>query len=633
MNIDSVFNDSGELSKVLRGYSPRNNQIEMAKVIEKAIQQKQSVLIEAGTGIGKTLAYLIPAILADKKVIISTGTKNLQDQLYEKDIPALKKFLPVKASLLKGRANYLCLYRLDQAKQTGEFIDRKTVTDLQSVVAWSLHTKTGDKAEVAQVTEDSGVWPYVTSTTENCLNQECPFYNDCFLVKARRQAMQSNLVVVNHHLFFADFSLKEEGFGELLPKTEVVIFDEAHQIPEIASTFFSASFSSKQLVDLAQDVEMERLQHANELKNLAALPGRLEQGIMTMRLAFDLRAEKAVWLPRLQSKAMQVAVKRLQEDLQQLIDLLQGVADRSEGLARCHERAKELLASFNQMIELRHTDQIYWYETFAKSFRLYRTPMTIAEQFQTIMTEQPCSWVFTSATLTMNDRFDHFQVQLNLKDIDCYQFQSPFDYEHHALMYFPRHLVMPNKDNHTPVFVNAVLPFLKQLQGRSFLLFTSYAALEQAAEYLADKIELPLLIQGRAPKQALIQEFQTLGNAILLGTMSFWEGVDVRGQALSAVMIDKLPFLSPGDPVHQARIDYLTQQGEDAFNVYQLPQAVISFKQGIGRLIRGVEDKGIVIIGDPRLFTRNYGKDFLASLPRIPCTREAERVEQFIDSL
>lgn len=631
VTLDSVFSEKGELSRVIANYAPRDSQIKMANAIAQAIAREEQLLVEAGTGIGKTFAYLVPAILADKKIIISTGTKNLQDQLFEKDIPALKAVLPVKSSLLKGRANYLCIYRLKQSESEGQFVQKQSVEDLKQLQDWSLSTKTGDKAEVLEVAEDAAIWPMVTSTADNCLGQDCPFYQDCFLVKARRQALQAQVVVVNHHLFFADLALKDDGFGELLPKSEVLIFDEAHQIPDIASTFFSTRFSSNQVLELTRDVEAEYFQSARDLGSLTTLTARLQQALKEMRLAFGLKSTKSAWLPLLKKREMQDAATHLQETLGQLIELLAAVKARSEGLLLCYERGLGLQAILTQLLLPEESDYVYWHETFSKSFRLYMTPIHIAEPFQRLMQAQSGSWIFTSATLTVDNQFDYFQAQLHLDAVKSLQYPSPFDYQHHALMHFPRGLVLPNHPEHTKRFIQQVYPYIKTLNGRTFLLFTSYAAMKIAAEQLGQLTSLPLLVQGSAPKHALITAFKEAGNAILLGTMSFWEGVDVRGPCLSAVMIDKLPFLSPGDPIHQARIDYFNSTGQEAFLHYQLPQAVLALKQGVGRLIRDMADTGVIIIGDPRIYLRDYGKQFLTSLPEMPYTREGEKVEQFID--
>lgn len=631
LDLKALFAADGPLSQHINHYAPRDNQIAMAQAVEQAIDRHSAVLIEAGTGIGKTFAYLVPAILSGKRVIVSTGTKNLQDQLYQKDIPLLKKIIPSHVALLKGRANYLCLYRMKQSAAEGQFAQKQSIADLQKIIKWSTQTKVGDKAEVLNVAEDAAIWPHVTSTGDNCLGQECPFINDCHLVKARRQAMQAKIVIVNHHLFFADSVLKSDQLGELLPEAEVVIIDEAHQLPETATMYFSTTFSSKQLLDLCGDIEREYVQSTKDVAETQSLIAKLRNSVNDVRARFPLSAERSEWLPMRQQSSMHDALERLQEALQIAVNFLQALAERSEGLQQCVERALALKALLAVFIEVDCNKSIYWYETFSKSFRLFMSPITIGEQFTAIMQREQAAWIFTSATLTTNNQFDYFQSQLNLQNINYLQFNGPFSYQQQALAYLPRYMPLPADKQHTEKFMRSMLPLMQQLNGRCFVLFTSYYALDKAAEFLRDNVDLPLLVQGELPKHRLVEEFKAQGNAVLLGTTSFWEGVDVRGQALSAVMIDKLPFSSPGDPLYNARIKHYRSQGQNPFYAYQLPQAILALKQGVGRLIRDTSDYGIIVIADPRFMTRDYGANFLQSLPNMRYTRDPLRVEQFID--
>lgn len=629
-----VLGDSGLLKQAIDGFTPRASQQQMAEAIERTLELDAQLVVEAGTGTGKTFAYLIPAFLAQKKTIISTGTKNLQDQLFFKDIPIIKKILsfPRKIVLLKGRANYLCHYRLQTSREDGRFATRQLITQLQIVYEWSAATKTGDIAELTSIPEDSGIWPYVTSTVDNCLNQDCEFYKKCHVVNARQEALAADIVVVNHHLFFADMALQEEGFGELLPGADVIIFDEAHHLPDIASQFFSTTLTARQLMELARDTEAEGLQSAKDMAEIGGATTKLQIAVQEMRSALGSELRRLSW-PAAPSKSLQESVDDIKSRLQRLDEILKPIEMRSKGLENCSRRVTKLIERFSLLTGKTPPDNIHWFETHQQSFTLQLTPMVVAEYFKNFINQKKRAWIFTSATLTVKNSFSLFVDTMGLDKAMQLQLKSPFDYQQQALLYVPRGLPDPREKHYTEKLIEAAIPVLEASQGKAFLLFTSYRALEIAAELLKDALPFPLLLQGSMPKRELIEQFKSLGNAVLLGTSSFWYGVDVRGDALSCVIIDKLPFSAPDDPILQARIQMLRKQGIDPFQTYQLPQAVLTLKQGVGRLIRDSEDRGILMICDPRLVGNRYGEIFLQSLPNMPRTREIENVRHFFSKI
>ena len=628
-----ILGKDGALSKAIAGFTPRDSQQKMADAIERAVELDAQLVVEAGTGTGKTFGYLIPIFLAQKKTIISTGTKNLQDQLFFKDIPVIKKIFsfPRKVVLLKGRSNYLCLKRLEQSVEDGRFSSRQQVTQLHIIKEWGASTQTGDVAELNAVPEDAMIWPQVTSTVDNCLNQDCPFYKDCFVVKARQQALSADILVVNHHLFFADLALQEDGFGELLPNAEVVIFDEAHHLPDIASQFFSTTLTGRQLLELARDSETEGAAEAKDMKVIAENAAQLQKATQEMRLAFGLELRRAAWpdpIPYL----LEISVQQVKTALELLESTLAVAAVRSKGLESCWKRAIQLIERFDLLTGKTPENTIHWFETYSQSFTLQFTPMIVAEYFKRHLQDRKRAWIFTSATLTVKNQFQLFIDALGLHKALQLQLKSPFDYQKQSILYVPRGLPDPRTVHYTDAVVEAAIPVLEIAQGKTFFLFTSYKAMEYAATLLQQCVTFPLLLQGTMPKQKLIDEFKRLGNAILLGTSSFWYGVDVRGDALSCVIIDKLPFAAPEDPILRARIQMLRKQGIDPFITYQLPNAVLILKQGAGRLIRDNEDRGILMICDPRIVGSRYGDTFLQSLPDMPRTRDLNKIREFYET-
>jgi ATP-dependent DNA helicase DinG len=600
----------------------------MAELVELAIADSDTLVVEAGTGVGKTFAYLVPVLLSGKKVIISTGTKHLQDQLYQKDLPVICKSLkiPVKTALLKGRANYLCVHRLGNLLERGDRASHSH--ELVRIQQWAGLTRHGDIAELNDVPEDAPVWSLVTSTADNCLGAECPSYAECHVVKARRAAQGADVVIINHHLFFADLALKEDGFGELLPSANAFVLDEAHQLPEIASTFFGVNLSSRQLTDLARDTVAEQLSEAPDMVQLRDLADTLHNRVRELRLIMGNGAQRGPWPPLRKKPRVEKVLDEVGLCLDELREMLETVAERGRGLQHCARRAARCV----DRLELMRSDPeaaVQWFETFRRSFILHNTPLEIARIFQEYVDSYRCAWVFTSATLSVGGNFAHFTLRLGLSNARCQGLDSPYDFENNVLLYLPKSLPQPMHPSYTTAVVKAVIPIIRASKGRAFVLFTSYRALFEAAELLEEHIEYPLLVQGTGPRRELIERFREQGNAVLLGTSSFWEGVDVRGQALSCVIIDKLPFASPGDPVMRARLDAIKSSGGNPFFEFQLPQAVISLKQGVGRLIRDEQDTGVLMLCDPRLLTRPYGKVFLNSLPSIPVTHDQRLVESF----
>ena len=630
-DITEILGPRGLLSNAIEGFTYRQQQEEMAHAVADVMQTGGVLIAEVGTGTGKTFAYLVPALISGLKVIISTGTKNLQDQLFRRDLPLIRQALsaPTDIALLKGRSNYLCIHRLENALLEGRLKSRKLVDELMRIQRWSGKTSNGDIAEITGIPEDTQIWPIVTSTADNCLGLECPSYRQCHLVEARRRAQEADLVVINHHLLCADFSLKEGGFGELLPAADCFIVDEAHQLPDVASNFFGISVSGRQLLELVRDTEAEYHQEAGDIKEIPEQTALLDKAVKDLRLVFGQDMRRGTWAEINGNEQISGGLQLVRELLAQLTVMLEKIKERGKGLKSCHERCGVLGETISTICDEDNQENIRWFETYRQSFSLNRTPLEIANLFQQRMKQHPGSWIFTSATLAVGDNFTHFQYQLGLQEAQTNQWESPFDYPRQALWFVPRGLPDPKSSNYTQAVVEIAVQVLHASQGRAFLLFTSHRALRDAAETLAASIDYPLLVQGSASKAELLERFRSLGNSVLLGTASFWEGVDVRGEALSCVIIDKLPFASPGDPVLQARIDAIRKRGGNPFMEFQLPQAAIALKQGAGRLIRDVADRGLLVICDPRLLKRQYGHVFLNSMPPMARTRNIADVKRF----
>lgn len=629
-----ALGEGGPLARVVDGFAPREVQQRMAAAVERAIADRGELVVEAGTGTGKTFAYLVPALLAGKRVIVSTGTKTLQDQLFGRDLPRVREALGVrlKSALLKGRANYLCRYRLDQARRDGQFADRADPARLASIAAWAARTKSGDLAELTGIPEDAGIWPRVTSTSDNCLGKECPFFDDCFVVKARREAQEADLVVVNHHLLFADLAIKREGFGEILPGAHAFVLDEAHQVPELAGQFFSVALSARQLLELEADSLREAAAESGARAALDRLGRAIEARAKAFRLAVEGLPMRGALRALLEREEAGAALDSLGDALADLAAALEAMAERSEGLAACHARAAELSTRLARLSSRPEPGWVHWYELTERGFVLASTPLDVAQPLRAFREQTNAAWIFTSATLTVGDRFDHFLAATGLDEPDTLALPSPFDFESNALCWLPTGLPAPNAPGYTEAVCSVLRPALAASGGRAFLLFTSHRALKRAAELLAD-LPYPLFVQGTAPRALLLERFRAAGNGVLLGAASFWEGVDVRGEALSLVAIDKLPFASPDDPVLEARIAASREAGGNPFMELQIPAAAIALKQGAGRLIRDVDDRGVLAICDPRVLTARYGRLFLESLPPMPITRQLADIAAFFEHL
>ncbi|NTZ87528.1 ATP-dependent DNA helicase [Burkholderia metallica] len=704
--LDTIFGEGGLLARALDGYRPRTSQIEMARAVASAMEASarrmpepeifetrkrparrlgdgdqaagpaagdaaatesdgdagdNTLIVEAGTGTGKTYAYLVPAMLWGGKVIVSTGTKHLQDQLFQRDIPTVRNALavPVTVAMLKGRSNYLCHYYLQRTADNGRLPSRQDTAYLQEIVRFAKLTKSGDKAELASVPENAPVWSMVTSTRDNCLGQECPHYKECFVMQARREAQQADVVVVNHHLFFADIMLRDTGMAELLPNANTIIFDEAHQLPETATLFFGETLSTTQILELARDTVAEGLSHARDAVEWVKLGGDLERAARDLRLAFANDQIVRMSLAQLgDDHPMFGALDALDAALDALASALASQAERAESLGACLRRARELqdllagwvapgaaeaaakadaaAAGGNAASDGDPNEKVRWVEVFAHTVQLHETPLSVAPIFAKQRAGVPRAWVFTSATLSVRGDFTHYAAQMGLSSRRSMTLASPFDYQSQGLLYVPRNLPQPSSPAFTDAVFDAALPAIEASGGGVFMLCTTLRAVDRIASKLRDVIEsrgwnTPLLVQGDASRTELLDRFRAYGNAILVGSQSFWEGVDVRGDALSLVVIDKLPFAPPDDPVLAARLDALTKKGLSPFAVHQLPQAVITLKQGAGRLIRAETDRGVLMICDTRLVDKPYGRRIWQSLPPFKRTREIAVVQDFFD--
>jgi len=630
-DLADFFSADGHLAQHLPGFSHRETQETMAVQIWEAARENRHLIVEAGTGIGKTFAYLVPLLLAGRRAVISTGTKTLQDQLFARDLPALGAAIgrPVSVALLKGRANYLCWHRLVLAQQ-GEIANPSWLRELAEIARWAQTSSNGDLTEHHDSTEIHGLKSWISSTVDNCLGARCERIDECFVVKARREAQAADIVVVNHHLLLADLALKDSGFGELLPGTDIVVVDEAHLLPDIAQQFFGISLGTGELTGLTRDLfaEARAAGLAGELEPLADALGK---AVAQTRLAAGKAAGRTPWQSA--SSALQDQIEAWRDPLETLAEALDGVAEASPGLGQARQRCLDVIARVDGIVRGDERG-LRWLEISERGVTAHWTPLDTGEELGARIGAHGATWIFTSATLAVGSDFSHFTSRVGIGSATTQVLPSPFDYEANARLYLPEGLPAPNEPDFVSSLLGDVLPLLEAAGGGAFLLFTSYRALDAAHAWLNGRdLPGPLFVQGHGPRTELLEQFRRSGSAILLGTSSFWQGVDVKGQALRIVVIDKLPFASPGDPLLRARLEAIRSDGEDPFSTYQLPQAVLALKQGVGRLIRDFDDRGLVVIGDPRLRTRGYGRVFLESLPAMPLLETASQALSFAESL
>ncbi|WP_058049369.1 ATP-dependent DNA helicase [Janthinobacterium sp. Ant5-2-1] len=644
-DIERLFGAGGPLGPAVGSYKPRRSQTEMAKAIASAIDSQTTLIAEAGTGTGKTFAYLVPALMWGGKTIVSTGTKNLQDQLFLRDIPTVRAALqaPVSVALLKGRSNYVCHYHLERTLQNGRMTSRDDVGHLREISRFIKMTSSGDKAELTKVPENAMIWNLVTSTRDTCMGAECQYYQDCFVMKARKEAQQADVVVVNHHLFFADVALKDTGVAELLPSANTIIFDEAHQLPDTATLFFGNTVSTSQILELCRDVLAEGLAHARGI-DWAKTVTVVEKAARDLRLTFPQDIVR-LSLPQIApSSDFFPALDTLKDELDGMVAVLETQAERAETLEQCRVRGVELAQQlsgwkFDPKAKVAAGEEaVFWVEAFSSSLQLHKTPLSIAPIFNNQREGTPRSWIFTSATLAVKNDFKHFSEQMGLTGEPSHTWPSPFDYGQQGLLFVPQNLPQPNSLGYTDAVIDCALPIIEAAGGRTFFLCTTLRAVKRAAERLADEfkqrgLNFPLFVQGEKGRTELLDQFRAAGNGVLIGSQSFWEGVDVRGDALSLVIIDKLPFAPPDDPVLAARIEVMEKQGKNGFMHHSLPEAIINLKQGAGRLIRDEGDRGVLMICDPRLISKPYGKRIWQSLPPFKRTRDTAEVVEFFRSL
>lgn len=634
LSIQKVMGVKGRLEEMVPGYAPREAQIDMAEEVANVIESEETLLAEAGTGTGKTFAYLIPSLLSGKKIIVSTATKTLQEQLVLKDLPLLFKVCEIKgkARILKGRDNYVCTQRLDLT-ETAEHHSREDWKKLAIIREWlEEKTQTGDRSEVAEIKEDDMIWRKVGARMEFCQSTECNQDCGCFYPQQKQLAQEAEVLVVNHHLFCADLSLREQGFGEILPEADVYIFDEAHQLPDIAAQFLGFSVTRGQLDELARDIKQAQKLEAPESASISDQAVKLEELIKLVNESLGKWEKRWTWEDLSNETAFQKIMKRLLQHLSVLVENLKALADRGKQLGAVHKRTKEFERQLSDWLNSESENKIRWIESSQARFKLNLTPLSVADPFSRQREEIGGAWIFTSATLSVTGKFDYFAKRLGLSDARETVWASPFDYQKQGVVYHPIGLPQPSDPNYIKICLRAAWPLLKQADGRAFMLFTSHRALQEANAILSKHWHGELLVQGEHPKSVLLQRFKEHKQVILLGTSSFWEGVDVKGNDLLLVIIDRIPFIPPDDPIVQAREGYLKEKGLNAFVHFQLPEAIIAMKQGAGRLIRDVNDRGVLMLCDPRLSSKNYGKQIIKSLPDFPWVYRAEQALEMLDS-
>ncbi|MFT4045906.1 MAG: ATP-dependent DNA helicase [Solimonas sp.] len=626
----------------LAGFAPRAPQRQMAAAVAAAFERDDSLIVEAGTGTGKTYAYLVPALMSGKRTLVSTGTRTLQDQLFHRDLPRVRDALrvPARVALLKGRANYLCLHRMKRARGLPAL--RWAWERLRTIEDWARRTVSGELAELGEFREDDGLTRQVTSTADNCLGSRCEDFEQCFVARARRAAQAADLVVVNHHLLLADFVLKDQGFGQILSGSDAIVIDEAHQLPELAAEFFGRRVSTRQLQELARDVQAEA-QLQPDLAALAEAAQVFSGDVARFEQLFAGLPQRQPLAAFLADAERRRAAGQVGESLAGLRQRLAPLEERSAEFAGALERAVGLLERWMHVLREPPAEpggedeaalrEVRWVEAQLRGGSVNATPIEVADDFQRMRETYPGTWLFTSATLAVGEDFGHFSRALGLDDARTLRLDSPFDYARQARLYLPKGLPEPNDPRYPLAAAAAVQPVIEAVGGGAFVLCTSHRALRQIAERLRAALTLRVLVQGDDSRSALLDAFAADGNAVLVGTSSFWEGVDVKGQALRCVIIDRLPFAAPGDPVFEAKLDAIRRRGGTPFFDLQLPEAIVMLRQGVGRLIRDPSDRGLLMLCDPRITSKSYGRRVLASLPAMPVLRELDAVREFAASL
>lgn len=628
-DVHTIFTKDGLLAKTLPYYEHRQEQVDMSKAVADAFRHQRHLIVEAGTGVGKTLAYLIPALFSGVKTIISTGTKNLQEQLFFKDIPYLKKHVSAdfQAVYMKGRNNYLCLKRLNLFRQQALFHDTDEVKMFERIQAWAKKTTLGDRMELTTMPDNCSAWREVCCTRETCTGGACEFYASCFLFKMKKEADEADLVIVNHHLFFADLAIKGSGLGEVLPEYEAVIFDEAHLLESIATSYFSVSVNSYQAEELQQNA-LQELGNA-KIKD-EAIPKTLQALVKTSQQFFRAFEKKELGRYRLHDEMIDKRVYAIAPDLaNQLLMLssqLRGLKSSTDEIKFLANRADEIKSGLELVMNRGEPGFVYWCEMQGPGVFLHASPIDIAEDMRRNIFRQIPRIVLTSATLSSGNSFNFVKHRIGLDNPVELIVDSPFDYERQAVLYLPQYMPEPSSKEFTAFVAQEVEKVLEKSQGRAFVLFTSYKNMDDVHERLKRKLPYTVLKQGEKSRSALLEQFKKDVHSVLFATSSFWQGVDVQGESLSCVIIDKLPFAAPNEPIVEARIEDLRQRGEDPFTTYQVPSAVITLKQGLGRLIRSKRDTGILCLLDNRILTKQYGKIFLESLPRFPIVRDVNQM-------
>ncbi len=632
--MDKYFGPGGGLSKILPDYESRDGQARMAEAVGRTLARGGALLVEAGTGTGKTLAYLIPAALSGKKVVVSTGAKNLQEQLIGKDIPLVEELFggQIRSAVMKGRGNYLCRRRYKAFGQEPLFADTAEARMFATIREWAERTDVGDRAEVAGLPDDYKAWQEINSRSELCLGQACPSFDRCFVTLMRAEAATADIVVVNHHLFFADLAIRQSPFGEVIPRYDAVIFDEAHQVEQVAGDYFGSTISTWRIEEAARDTVRELA----AAKIVDPDASRVLDGL-TRRAGrfFELvKGEAGDGRRRLRKPSQGI----IREGADELLQSLATVADFLSSVKEPPETIKGLVGRYRDMADLLRLiigfdqdDHVYWAEARGRGVFLTATPVDIAAKLTESLYPRAEAFVFTSATLSVDDDFTFTKSRLGLDHADEAAIPSPFDYREQAVLYLAQDLPEPNADSFPAKAAARIGSLLTITEGRAFVLFTSYRMMNLTYDFLVGESPYQLLRQGEAPRSELLAEFRADHHSVLFATAAFWQGVDVKGEALSAVIIDRLPFASPGDPVIEARIEAINKKGGNAFREYQTPMAALTLKQGLGRLIRGKEDRGLLAVLDSRIVSKSYGKTFMRSLPECDVVRSLDELEPHID--